>query len=272
MQTTVDQVTTNDSWALAPLAGLIGLEVRNADLRVPLMVTEVDRLHRLLADHGVVIFSDQKLDDAAHLGLAKQLGTPRPPASYLPSLAKEGFPDICVISTENGFAYMTDQWHSDVTWMDKPSRYSILHMQTAPAAGGDTMWSSQIQAYERLSNPLQDLLVRLTAVHEIPSQDGMSTVHPVVCVHPLTGKRALFVNSVFTKRICELEKSESDALLAFLYAHAVQPEIVCRWRWSAGDLAIWDNQFVQHYAIADYGPSARRIHRIELEGTAPISA
>jgi taurine dioxygenase len=100
----------------------------------------------------------------------------------------------------------------------------------------------------------------------------MSTVHPVVCVHPLTGKRALFANSVFTKRICELEKPESDALLAFLFAHAVQPEIVCRWRWSAGDLAIWDNQFVQHYAIADYAPSARRIHRIELEGTAPISA
>jgi taurine dioxygenase len=272
VQTTVDQVAVGDDWSLIPLAGLVGVEVRHADLRVPFSPTELDSLHRLLAESGVAIFSNQTLSDLDHLNLAKQLGTPKPPASYLPSLREEGFPDICVISTDNGRAYMTDQWHSDVTWMENPSRYSILHMRIAPAAGGGTMWASQIHAYERLSQPLKDLLTGLTAVHEIPAQEGMSTVHPVVCVHPVTAKRALFVNPIFTRRICELNRPESDALLSFLFAHSTQPEIVCRWRWSTGDVAIWDNHFVQHYAINDYGSSPRKVHRIEIVGSAPRGA
>jgi taurine dioxygenase len=270
MSTVTQHTKVQRDWAVHSVGGLIGVEIRHADLRTPLTPAELDDLHRLIADNGVVIFSDQRLDNASHLGLAKQLGTPRPPASYLASLEADGFPDICVISTDNGFAYTTDQWHSDVTWMPNPSQYSILHMITAPSAGGDTMWSSQLHAYDRLSPALQDFLVPLTAEHRVPSQEGMSSIHPVVCRHPLTGKPSLFVNPVFTKRLCELSQSESDALLAFLYSHAVQPEIVCRWRWSPGDIAIWDNQFVQHYAIADYGQAARKIHRIELEGSTPV--
>jgi taurine dioxygenase len=134
------------------------------------------------------------------------------------------------------------------------------------------MWSSQVVAYERLSSPLRELLMGMTARHEISVAADRSSVHPVVCTHPVTGKMALFINSVFTRRICELGESESDSMLAFLNGHAVQPEWVCRWHWSVGDLAVWDNHFVQHYAINDYGPSARRIHRIEIEGQPPIPA
>jgi taurine dioxygenase len=259
-------------WELVPIAGRIGVEVRHADLRQQLTARDCEQLHQLIATHGVVVFSGQSLDNEAHRELARQLGQPKLPPDYIPTLANQGFPEISVISTENGVAYTSDQWHSDVTWMTNPPRYSILNMILSPPVGGDTMWSSQIVAYEHLSSQLQQLLTGMTASHQLPRTADRSSVHPVVCVHPLTGKKALFINSVFTRQICELRQSESDSLLALLYEHTTRPEWVCRWRWSVGDLAIWDNHFVQHYAINDYGPATRRIHRIEVEGQPPIGA
>jgi taurine dioxygenase len=259
-------------WLTRAVAGRVGLEIQGADLRGALEPDAMQALHELIARHGVVIFTDQQLDEADHLRVARQLGIPKPPPDYLPSLADKGLPEISVISTSNGFAAMTDQWHSDVTWLPNPPRYSILHMQDIPVAGGDTMWSSQLVAFQRLSPPMREFLASLTALHALPSDDERNAIHPVVCRHPLTGEHALFVNSTFTRRICELNSAESTALLEFLFVHSAAPEGVCRWHWSVGDLAIWDNHFVQHYAINDYGAAARKIHRIEIVGDRPLPA
>jgi taurine dioxygenase len=268
----LDAMLRPAAWQTRPIAGRVGLEIQGADLARELGPEAVEGLHQLVARYGVVIFTDQHVREYDHLRLARQLGVPKLPPDYLPSLAASGFPEISVISTDNGFAAMTDQWHTDVTWLPNPPRYSILHMQDAPAAGGDTMWASQIVACERLSGSMRRFLVSLTAAHGLPIGGGPSATHPVICRHPLTGGHGLFVNSTFTRRICELTSDESNAVLQFLFVHSTAPEGVCRWRWSNGDIAIWDNHFVQHYAINDYGPAKRAIHRIEIVGEPPQPA
>ena len=134
------------------------------------------------------------------------------------------------------------------------------------------MWSSQHVAFETLSAPMQAFLETLTAWHQHPIDATIGADHPLVCRHPATGRNALFCNPTFTQKINELDPTESSAVLAMLYAHAARPEFSCRWRWNAGDVAIWDNHFVLHYALGDFGAASRKIHRIEIEGEPPVAA
>jgi taurine dioxygenase len=134
------------------------------------------------------------------------------------------------------------------------------------------MWASQFAAFESLSNRTREYLTGLTAHHCAPGRPETSADHPLVCRHPRTGRRALFFNELFTVRVNELPPDESDAVLTLLAKRCVQPEHTCRWRWRPGDIAIWDNHFVQHYALGDYHPASRRIHRIEICGQPPIPA
>jgi taurine dioxygenase len=253
---------------ITPVSGQIGAAIEGVDLR-EVGPDQVGPLIDAIHEHGVVFFPGQDLTPADHLRFAKLLGTIRMPHALLDSMTDEGLPEIGVIASDQGGIY-SDHWHSDVTWTETPCRYSILHMQVLPEAGGDTMWSSQYLAYETLSAPLRSMLTGLTARHEIGT--GAGAVHPVVIQHPATGRKALFVNSYFTKRILELEQAESDALLPMLFANATRPEFTCRRRWVPGELAVWDNHFVQHYALHDYGAARRRIHRIEIEGEPPVPA
>lgn len=261
--------STELGFEIVPLAGALGAEVRGVDLRQPLTRAALDEIETILARVGVVFFAAQEIDVEGHAALAQALGRPKLPPEYIPSLVDIGHPEICVLSTENQFAYASSLWHSDVTWDVTPPKYSILHMQVAPAVGGDTMWSSQHVAFETLSAPLQGFLESLTAHHEHPMDPTIGADHPLVVRHPVTGRQALFCNSTFTQKINELTPVESSTVLNMLYTHAARPEFSCRWRWGAGDVAIWDNHFVQHYALGDFGTAARRIHRIEIEGTAP---
>lgn len=255
-----------------PVAGALGAEVRGVDLGETLTQDIVAKIESTLAQFGVVFFTGQELDVDGHAAFARALGTPKLPPAYIPTLTDAGHPEICVLSTENQLAYATSLWHSDVTWDTNPPKYSILHMQVAPAVGGDTMWSSQHVAFETLSAPLQAFLEPLTARHQHPIDSSIGADHPLVCRHPVTGRKALFCNRTFTQKINEVEPAESDALLAMLYAHAARPEFSCRWRWTHGDIAIWDNHFVQHYALGDFGAAVREIHRIEIEGEPPVPA
>ncbi len=203
----------------------------------------------------------------------RALGEIKLPPDYFPeTLRDRGYPEIGVISTENQLAYLTDRWHTDVTWLANPPRYSILHMQQPPPAGGDTLWASQYAAYDWLSEPMKRFVETLTVRHQLPDAPDFATDHPVVCQNPISGRKALFVNRVFSTRINELSEGESEALLAYLCAHGTRPDFICRWRWTEGDVAIWDNHYVQHYAVADYRPHARKIHRIEVVGEPPVAA
>jgi taurine dioxygenase len=257
--------------AARPLAGRIGAVLDTVDLREPIGATTVDELHELLADKGVVIFTDQRLDVAGHVAFARRLGTIRRPPEYFPTLRDDGHPEVGVLRSQPGWGNGADTWHADVTWSARPPRYSIAHMQLTPDAGGDTMWASLVEAYERLSLPMRRFIHALTAEHAMAAGTGAndidrSTVHPVVHRHPVSGRLALSVSPTFTRRIIELEAVESEAVLELLFDLILRPESTCRWHWRPGDVAVWDNHFVLHYAINDYGDAPRLLHRIEIEG------
>jgi taurine dioxygenase len=178
-------------------------------------------------------------------------------------------PEVTLLHSERGGR--ADVWHSDFTYAPEPMMGAVLRFVKGPAAGGDTMWASMYAAYEQLSDPVQELLEGLTALHS-PVPDGrmdMESEHPIVRIHPETGRRSLFVNRLFTTRIPQLSPVESTGLLSMLFAWAERPELTCRWRWEEGDVAVWDNRCTMHYAIGDYSDE-RVAHRVAVLGDAPV--
>ena len=196
-----------------------------------------------------------------------------------------------VIDTHEGFLPDNDNWHTDVTFSQTPPAAGLLAAKQLPSSGGDTLWSNSIAAYDALSAPLKTLLDGLTAEHSVSKSFPASrwgkdpafkerydravakyppVNHPVVRTHPVTGKKALFVNEGFTTRINELSDRESDHLLAFLYSHISRAEFTLRWNWKVNDLAFWDNRITQHYAVADYLPERRIMHRATVNGDKPF--
>jgi len=280
------------AFEIRPIAGSLGAELHGLDLRESLAPATIDEIERALCDHLVIFFPEQELDADQHVAFSRTLGevfTDHPP--YLPTL--EDHPEVVVLSGRAGGR--ADVWHTDITINPRPPKGSILYMKQAPEFGGDTMWANLYLAYEALSGPMKRYLGELTAVHDLQGGGGAGLAgrsggkvsaygsveskpragalpdaeHPVVRTHPVTGKRCLFVNPTFTSHIKGASRAESDAILGYLYAHMVQPEFICRRRWSEGDVGIWDNRCTMHYAIADYGDANRVIHRTTLVGDVP---
>ena len=159
---------------------------------------------------------------------------------------------------------------------------SILRIHTLPDIGGDTLFANMYAAYDALSAPMRKMLDGLTAVHDgellyrgrYTSADAgrvyPKATHPVIRTHPVTGKKALFVNSFFTSHIVELSRAESDAMLAFLFRHIETPEFACRFRWEKDSVAFWDNRSTQHHALWDYYPATRSGTRVTIQGDKPF--
>jgi taurine dioxygenase len=248
----------------------------------------VSRLNELLVEHQVLFFRNQPITPVAQADFAARFGSlhVHPIYPLLPEL-----PQIMVLDTHTGFLPDNDNWHTDVTFSQTPPMAGILAAKRIPASGGDTLWSSSAAAYEALSLPLRTLLNGLTAEHSVaksfPAERWQSdpqfkaryeravakhppVTHPVVRTHPVSGRASLFVNEGFTTHIKELKPDESKALLAFLYAHSSRPEFTVRWRWQVDDIAFWDNRATQHYAIADYLPERRTMHRATVNGDQPV--
>ncbi len=181
-----------------------------------------------------------------------------------------------------------EAWHSDMTFRDHPPMGTVLKSVVVPPKGGDTLWSSMTAAYDALSAPMQRFLGELTAVHDfswgfkesLAERGGRERLadavaanppvrHPVVRTHPETGKRVIFVNSLFTTHIEDLSAGESRALLAFLFEHIATPEFTVRFSWKPHSIAIWDNRSTQHTPINDYFPAHRRMERITIDGDKP---
>ena len=251
---------------LRPLNPEIGAEVRGLDLSVALAKPEISALRSALADRGVLFFAEQEFDEEQHIAFAKQFGTPE---IHPTRVGADGRPEIFVIDTADG-APTAEWWHTDMTALPAPPMGSILHMQITPEEGGDTQWSSQTAAYEALPRDVQDRLEGLEAEHQAWWDADTRSAHPLVRVHPESGRKSLFVNSIFTKRVLGLPEKEGDELLAFLYQHAVQDRFTVRHRWARGDVAFWDNRCTQHRVFNDFGEARRRIHRVTLLGEVPI--
>ena len=256
---------TRNSWQVERLAGALGAEVRGADLS---QTDEMDAavIRRLLAEHMVIFFPDQQLDREAHLRLGAFFG----PLEGHPNL-KNPYSDQGEIfelaATAGGIA---DEWHTDLTFLPEPALMSILRMVKCPETGGDTMWTSLCAAYDALSEPLKELCDGLSALHDAHPHDRADrmAIHPVVRVHPETGRKALYVNEHFTRRIVEMGQVESDALLGLLTRWVQQPRFTVRHRWREGTVGIWDNRCTQHYVLDDF-EGERVINRVTVMGDRP---
>jgi taurine dioxygenase len=248
-----------------PLTGSLGAEVTGVDL-VDLDDAQWAQIVDLWHEHLVLFFPGQHLDPDAHVRLGRRLGEPEI-HPFIPKL-DDAHQEIVVIAGDRGYV---DIWHSDVTFSPTPPMASILHMVTLPPRGGDTIWSNQYDAYDALSEPMRAFLDGLTAVHTatVFGHPENEARHPIVRVHPATGKRALYVNRSFTSHIPELSRPESAALLEFLYSWCEQPNFQCRYSWDVGTVAIWDNRCTQHFAVSDY-EGMRAIQRVTIIGDVPV--
>ncbi len=239
---------------------------------------ELEALKQLGAERGVLVVRDQKMTTVQQAELAHRLGEP----TMYPVKSEDARPELLIIHADENSKHVAGQgWHTDISSEARPPGLSMLRMEVVPESGGDTLFADMYQAYASLSPVMQNILCELTARHdptghylylsgektlkELPSQ-----VHPVVRTHPLTGRRALYVNSAFTGRIPELSRTESRAMLDMLYQHiATGVDFQIRVRWEPNTVVFWDNRCVQHHAAWDYFPEVRRGYRATLVGEAP---
>jgi taurine dioxygenase len=264
------------------LTPTIGAEIFSVDLSRELGNQQFQEIHDALMDNLVIFFRDQTLTPEQHMDFGRRFGRLHVhPAA--PGLVA-GHPEILVIKANEKSTHVAgEEWHSDVSCEDEPPMGSILHLHEVPAdGGGDTLFASMYAAYEALSAPMQRLLEGMTAIHDGErvfrgrygaddrGREFPRAEHPVVRTHPVTGRKALFVNRWFTARIVQLKPQESSALLEMLHRHTETPEFHCRFKWQAGSIAFWDNRCAQHHAIWDYYPQRRYGHRVTICGDKPF--
>ncbi len=258
-----------------------GADVSGVDLSQPLDEASTDALRSALAEHGVLFFRDQRMTPEQQKAFGRRFGELHLHPAW-PRLL-EGHPEIMEIYADADSKRIAgEDWHSDVSCDPEPPLGTILYMLEVPSVGGDTLFSSMYAAYDALSAPMKHMLEGMTALHDGESTyrgryEGMleaasypSAEHPVIRSHPLSGRKALFVNRIFTRRILQLEKHESDAVLEMLFRHIETPEFHCRFRWQPGSVAFWDNRCVQHHALWDYYPQRRRGLRVTIKGERPF--
>jgi len=283
--------TRVSSLTVEPVAGALGATVRGIDLARVTEAAQLDGLRRALADHLVVFLPGQELglDD---LERVTDLLGGRDVTPFVDPLDDRPYV-IRVIKEPTDVLNFANAWHSDLSYLPAPPAYTLLHAWDVPDHGGDTVWSNQYLAYETLSGGLRATLDGLGAVHSAglaygtgglldqvkdltsmaiaPSAEAYAEhVHPVVAVHPVTGRRALYVNPVYTTRFAGWTKEESQPLLAHLHRHSINENFTCRLRWSVHTLAIWDNRCTMHNALNDYSGVRREMYRTSVKGAAPV--
>ncbi len=269
---------------IQPATPVIGADVRGVDLSGPLDAETVRTLRAALNRHMVLFFRDQRLLSVdEHIRFGRYFGEIDLPLFRNPASER---PEVLVLDQVAPKGQGADSWHTDLTYMESPPMGSILQARLLPEIGGDTCFASMAAAYEALSPAMQSFLEGLTATHSLAQmvertahvagrtlRDSVANwppmSHPVIRVHPETGRRLLFVNINWTTGIDGLTHDESQALLRFLFDHVKQPEFQVRLHWHLGDVAFWDNRAVQHYAVSNY-TSRRVMQRVTITGDKPF--
>ena len=270
---------------LEPTSGYIGAEVGGVDLKQPLSASLQEALRQALNEHQVLFFRDQHLSLEEQKRLTAVFG-PLNRVPYVEALADD--PDVIAVlkeAEETNVGVFGGEWHSDFSFLERPPAGSVLNAVEVPPYGGDTLWANQVAAYETLPAPLREIVDTHNAVHAgtpygvkhapaDPTRAGKSirmtrgdpeadreVIKPIVRVHPETGRKGLFVNPIYTVRIEGLSPEESATALRRLYRHCTRPDLTCRHRWRAGDIAVWDNRSTLHYALNDYDGQRRLLYR-----------
>lgn len=271
-----------------PVGGRIGAEIHGVHLSPDLDAGTVEAIREALLKYKVIFFRGQQhLDDAGQEALAGIFGSP---VAHPTVPIKEGTNYVLELDSSHGGR--ADSWHTDVSFVDAYPQASILRSVVVPPSGGDTVWANTVAAYENLPEDLRNLVDRLWAVHtnqydyaahrEQVSEEAVrhhkevfvstlyETEHPLVRVHPETGERALLLGH-FAKKIVGFSSNDSAQLISLLQSHITKLENTVRWRWSVGDVVVWDNRATQHYAVNDYGDQHRVVRRVTIDGDVPVS-
>jgi taurine dioxygenase len=275
-----------------PISGALGAEVFGVDLAEPMGDNLFQAVRQAFLDHCVLFFRDQTLSTDQQKAFACRFG----PLNIHPFVNPGADPEVLEVVKEPTERYnFGGNWHSDVSFQSEPPLGSMLYALEAPSYGGDTLFLSMYRAYETLSDGMKRLLDGLTAIHSAAkpygpdaeaygfrrdlktmkvrlSEDAQAAEceHPVVRTHPETGRKALFVSRTFTLRFKDMTEEETAPLLDFLVDHAVRPENMCRFRWTPGAVAFWDNRCTMHYAVNDYHGQRRHMRRVTVDGDRPF--
>jgi len=260
---------TARNWHIKRLTAALGAEITGLSL------AETDdgdkaEIRRLLHEHQVLFFPGQHMNVDDHIGFGRYFG----PLEGHPNLkhrTPDEHPELFRLEASSGG--IADEWHTDLTFLPKPALMSILNMKQCPEVGGDTMWCNLFAAYEGLSPPMRDLCDGLSALHDAHPHDRADrmTIHPLVRIDPESGRKALYVNEHFTRRIVEMSAQESDLILSYLTKWVQQPAFTVRYHWTAGTIGMWDNRFTQHYVVNDFA-AERVIERVTVMGDQPQGA
>ena len=269
-------------------SGALGAEIEGMDLRT-INSDNFKTVNDLLLEHKVIFFREQNMSPEDQIKLAKLFG-PVEEHAYVKGL--EGYPEITrLIKDADEKNQWGEGWHSDVSYNESPIKAVILKSVKIPPVGGDTVFSNMELAWETLDKELKKIVENRKAEHfslgagifvdsykhfESNGNDAeeYSNHHPIVRTHPETGKKILFVNWMYTKKIKGLEENESNEVLSKIFEHQSRLDLTCRYSWTENNIAIWDNRCVIHYAIADFFPGRglgyeRVMDRIAVVGDRP---
>lgn len=270
--------------SVSRLTPALGAVVEGVDFSGPLDGRTLQAVYQALIDHQVVFFRGTDITPSMHLDFARGFGRIDEPHPVYPHV--EGFESIVKLENDAETPPDTNSWHTDLTFKRQQPFASVLVARTVPEVGGDTLWASLSAAYDRLPDAMKARLETLEAIHDMgdfrnnfaAAADTESNsrklddavgrfghaVRPLVGSHPVTGRKFLNFNEAFVNHIVGLTANESNALKAWMANHQNRPEIQMRWKWRAGDIAMWDNRVTMHYAVADYLPAYRCMNRVTV--------
>ena len=268
---------------LNKLSPELGAEISGIDLSKDFNEEIQNKIYNDLIRYKVLFFRDQNITPQFHIEFAKSFGSIEEPHPVYPHV--DGFPEIVLLENDKDNPPDTDEWHTDVTFKNDPPFASVLYSKITPEVGGDTLWSSLSKIYDALPNELKGQIENLRAIHDMGSfrnnymndddkessiklnkgfQEFGNAVHSVVKEHPISNKRFLYINPSFTSQIVGMTTTDSNNLLSYLFNFMCKPEFQIRFKWTPNTLAIWDNRCTMHYAIGDYMPDKRVMHRVTV--------
>ncbi len=268
-----------------PVAGAIGAEIGGVNVADELDDTTVSEIRRALLDHLVIFFRDQTLPVDRHKAFTRRFGNLFVHPNY--QLGQEDKETVYLLRKPGDTSVAGERWHADTTMMETPPMGAILYALDVPDYGGDTLFANQYLAYETLSEGMKELLGTMKAVHSdirvAGPQSGVNAkrssqvrsdadwrptvqAHPVVRLHPESGRKCLFVNSIYTMHFEGMTEAESAPILNYLFDHQCRPEFTCRFRWKPGSIAFWDNRCTVHFAIHDNHDAVRHMQRTQIAG------
>ena len=271
------------NFKLKKLTPYLGAEIIGRNIFENLSSKNINYIYKCLIENKVIFFRNQKISPKQHVDFAKSFGDIEPPHPVYPHV--RGFSEIVLLENDKKNPPDTDVWHTDVTFKPNPPFASILYSKVIPSSGGDTLWSCSSSIYDALPNDIKKYLKTLKAVHDMgdfrntfvnnepigPAEklnEGFikfgSSIHQIIKTHPITKKKFLYINPGFTNHIVDLSSTDSNNLLNYLFTFMNKPEFQIRFKWSEDTIAMWDNRCTMHYAIGDYMPYRRKMHRITV--------